>query len=63
VYNDILDEIEAREARGEIFVIRPERPLDVGRAERNKDKLYLVYDYGYDRAKEKFGDLARYLEG
>lgn len=62
-YNEALDEIEARETGGEIFVIRPERPLDVGRAERNKDKLYLVYDYGYDAAKAKFDDLLRYLEG
>jgi len=61
-YNETLDEIEAMEARGEIFVLRPERPLEVGRAERNKDKLYLVYDYGYEAAKLRFDDLVRYLE-
>ena len=47
IYNQQIEELEAREARGEIVVIRPERPVEVGRMERDTRKLLALYDEGY----------------
>ena len=38
---------ERLEDEGSIYVIRPERPLSVGRMERNINKLIALYDEGY----------------
>lgn len=49
-YNSQIEFIEERERRGEVVVIRPERPITVGRMERDLDKLRALYDEGYDIA-------------
>lgn len=46
-YNEQLDFVEKLEAQGEVIVIRPLRPLEVTRTERNVDKLISLYDEGY----------------
>ena len=38
------------EREGSAVVIRPERPIEVGRMERNIDKLLALYQEGYDLA-------------
>ncbi|MBW1742509.1 MAG: patatin family protein [Deltaproteobacteria bacterium] len=63
VYNDTMDFVDSIEERGEIFVIRPELDLNVGRAERNKDRLYAAYDQGYVDASERYAALSAYLNG
>ena len=60
-YNDTMDFIDQLEQRGEVFVIRPQLPLNVGRAERNKDKLYGAYDQGYSDAATCYVRLCSYL--
>jgi predicted patatin/cPLA2 family phospholipase len=60
-YNETMDLIDELEERGEVFVIRPESGLNVGRAERNKDKLYAAYDQGYTDASECYAGLCAYL--
>jgi predicted patatin/cPLA2 family phospholipase len=62
-YNETLDLIDELEERGEVFVIRPELDLNVGRAERNKDRLYAAYDQGYADASERYAALSAYLNG
>jgi predicted patatin/cPLA2 family phospholipase len=62
-YNETLDLIDKLQARGEVFVIRPESGLDVGRAERNKDKLFTAYDQGYADASVCYEALSDYLKG
>ena len=52
IYNQQIEEVEAREARGEIVVIRPERPIEVARMERDTRKLIALYDEGYACAAE-----------
>ena len=47
VYNEQLQMVERLEDEGSIYVIRPERPLSVGRMERNINKLIALYDEGY----------------
>ncbi len=48
VYNAQLELVEELEERGEILVIRPERPIEVDRIERNVEKLNRLYDEGLD---------------
>ena len=40
------------EERGEIIVIRPEKPITVDRMERNTDKLLALYNEGYECASK-----------
>jgi predicted patatin/cPLA2 family phospholipase len=49
-YNSQIAFIEERERRGEVVVIRPERPIVVGRMERDLGKLRDLYDEGYEIA-------------
>ena len=49
-YNKQIALIEELEERGEIVVIRPERPIEVGRMERDIKRLTALYDEGYEVA-------------
>jgi predicted patatin/cPLA2 family phospholipase len=50
IYNQQISMIEELEAAGEIVVIRPERPIEVGRMERDTKKLLALYQEGYNIA-------------
>ena len=50
VYNQTMDLIENLEAEGRILVIRPERPIEVGRMEKDTDKLTALCQEGYEIA-------------
>lgn len=52
-YNEQLEMMERMERWGEIVVIRPEHPLEVGRVTRDTDKLERLYEEGF-RLGEKF---------
>lgn len=45
-YNRSIEALRAEEEQGKIFVIRPDRPIDIGRIETDPDKLQSVYDLG-----------------
>jgi len=47
VYNRQLQMIEDMEAAGQIICIRPERPMEVGRIEKDVNKLERLYEEGY----------------
>ena len=56
VYNSQIEEIERMEEEGRAVVIRPERPIEVDRMERDVNKLLALYEEGYScAAKIKFG--------
>lgn len=56
VYNSQIEEIERMEKEGRAVVIRPERPIEVDRMERDVNKLLALYEEGYNcAAKIKFG--------
>ena len=61
-YNESLRQIEELEKIGEIFVLRPDEPLKIGRLERSPEKLQQVYDIGRRDALMKMRDLKRWLE-
>lgn len=50
VYNRTMDLIERLEEEGRIIVIRPGRPIEVGRMEKDTAKLASLYQEGYDIA-------------
>ncbi len=62
LYNETLDAIDLLEKQDKVFVIRPGRSRAVGRTERDKKKLYALYDQGFSDASECYIDLWRYLE-
>lgn len=46
-YNEQLELVERLEATGKIVCIRPERPMEVGRMEKDTDKLERLYQEGF----------------
>lgn len=55
VYNAQLELVERLEEEGRIVVIRPEKPIEVGRMETSIRKLTDLYQEGYDCAKKIMG--------
>lgn len=47
LYNEQIAYVEEQEAAGRLTVLRPERPIEVGRMERDTRKLLRLYDEGY----------------
>ncbi len=57
VYNRTMELIERLEDEGRIIVIRPVKPVQVGRMEKDTAKLAALYDEGYDVASRLIGAL------
>lgn len=51
-YNELLSMIEKMEDEGTITVLRPQRPLEVNRMERDVKKLLALYEEGYELAEK-----------
>lgn len=51
LYNSQLELIEQLEDRGDIFVIRPQKPILVDRIEKDINKLTALYEEGYECGK------------
>lgn len=60
-YNETLDYIRQKEQAGKVFVISPDEKLDIGRTEKDPDKLRAVYAIGRKAAEAKLGELKRFL--
>lgn len=61
-YNEQLEYISLQQQEGRAFVIRPKTASSVGRVEKDPDKLYALYQQGYDEAAECYEELLEYLE-
>ena len=61
-YNLALSEIEEKEKRGEIFVIRPDAPLPIGHTTHSQKKLRRVYAIGRAVAERELSRLLAYLK-
>lgn len=61
-YNERLEKIIELENNGKLFVIRPSKPLNIRRLEKNENRLQEVYDLGIKDAKRKLHKLQKYLE-
>lgn len=60
-YNRQMELIEDLEKENKIFVIRPERPIEMGRTEKNLEKLQNAYDFGYKTMKQNEDRLRKWL--
>ncbi|MRG85852.1 patatin-like phospholipase family protein [Salinibacillus xinjiangensis] len=61
MYNQTIAYLEEQEKKGKVFIIRPTEKLEVGRIERNPDKLSALYDKGYEQAKSSLNQLKQFL--
>jgi predicted patatin/cPLA2 family phospholipase len=62
VYNETVAYMEQKEREGSVFILRPKQKLEVGRVERNKDRLQALYNEGYNDAKEQFESLCKWMK-
>lgn len=61
-YNRTLDYLERQVQEGGAFVIRPSKKSDVGRIEKDEEKLKALYQQGYEEAAAQYEALLNYLE-
>ncbi len=59
VYNKTMDLVERLEEEGRITVIRPLKPIKVGRMEKDTAKLTELYEEGYDICSRFLGTMFR----
>jgi len=60
-YNEALDQIAEAEEKGDVFVIRPRKPVEIKRLEFDQDKIEALYQDGYHDAMELMPKLKEYL--
>lgn len=60
-YNRQMEEIDEKERRGEILVLRPPQSLGIRRTERNPEKLERVYQIGRSEARKALPALRAFL--
>lgn len=61
VYNDSIARLKELEEQGKYFVIRPSRPIAIGRVESDPEKLQAVYDLGLRDGQTRLAALRDYL--
>lgn len=61
LYNSTRELIFRDEAQGDVFVIAPDKPLDVKRTEKDRKKLQKCYDDGVSAASALLPALINYL--
>ncbi len=62
-YNGQQEFIQRQQKNRQAFVIRPQKPSDVGRVEKDVKKLKNLYRQGYNEAAACYEELLDYLEG
>lgn len=60
-YNRSLDELSLMEKQGSVIVIRPKQIVEIGRLEKNVNRLTALYDQGYQDAKEQFERIKEFV--
>ncbi|MDO5845044.1 MAG: patatin family protein [Methanocorpusculum sp.] len=61
VYNATREFIKEEEKAGRAFVIKPQKPVTVGVAEKNKTKLRDLYNQGYELASKSAPAMIKFL--
>ena len=57
-----LEYIRGKEERGELFVIRPPKKIEVSKVERDRQRLLAAYRMGRETMKEHMRSLERFLK-
>jgi predicted patatin/cPLA2 family phospholipase len=52
MYNRQMELVETMESEGRVEVLRPTRPIEVGRMERDTRKIIALYEEGYNMAAQ-----------
>lgn len=60
-YNAVQKEIAALEREGKLFVIRPQKPVDISRVEKDVVRLRKLYDEGQEEMKARMEEMRKYL--
>lgn len=60
-YNRMYRRFARMHEAGEIFVIQPQKPVEISSMEKNQDKLLDLYEQGYEQAALNWDALQRYL--
>ena len=61
VYNRETERLKVLEKEGKVYVLRPETPLDIGKTEKDPQRLQSVYDEGRLLALRKLDEIKEYL--
>lgn len=61
-YNALMDQIDKMEATGQLFVLRPSQPIEIGRFEKNTERLLDLYNRGRREMRDQLDALRAYLE-
>lgn len=62
MYNRELKYVEQQEKAGKLFVIRPDKPLDISRVEKNPRELQRVYNIGRKTGEKYRKELQEFLK-
>lgn len=62
-YNSTLSYLDERVKDGKAYVLRPSVKSDVGRIEKDEEKLMRLYREGYEDAQRHYEEILAYLEG
>jgi len=62
VYNETTRYLREKEKRGEVFVVRPPLPLEIGKVEHDEKKLRKVYEIGRREAERVIEDMKAFLK-
>ncbi len=62
MYNRQMDEIDARQSRGESIVIRPPQDLGIGRTEKDPEELERIYQIGRQETEKKLSEIRAFLK-
>lgn len=62
-YNDTLDLLNEEEKKGNVLIIRPKKPVNISRLEKNVEKLQALYDEGYADTAGMIQDIRAFLAG
>lgn len=60
-YNETVAYLENEEKAGNVFIIRPLKPLKVGRMERNPQRLEELYNQGYEDAGASASNILNWV--
>lgn len=62
MYNNTLEYIDEQEKKGKVLVIRPDGVLPLKRAEKNPEKLKIVYELGRKAGEENIDKIKEFLK-
>lgn len=62
MYNETMERLKELEQKQEVFVVQPSQRLEVGRIEKDPDKLQALYDLGIKDAQSMLEDIKEYLK-